>query len=127
MVCQHLQRNICAPSGVGTNAKAGFLRRISGISRDEGDARLLGPAPERIIPCAFGVTNALGYGFVEQPSENALALEMRKCALGTVQQRGTIILYQRAQILTGRPVNICVMAARASTRVRVGPATHVFD
>jgi hypothetical protein len=87
----------------------------------------LGPAPERIISCAFSVTNAPGHRFVEQPSENALALEMRKCALGTVQQRGTIILYQRPQILTGRPVNICVMAGRASTRVRVGPATHVFD
>jgi GxxExxY protein len=52
---------------------------------------LLGPAPERIIPCAFSVTNALGYGFVEQPSENALAIEMRKFGFGAVRQRGTVV------------------------------------
>jgi hypothetical protein len=35
--------------------------------------------------------------------------------------------YRQPEILTGRPIRICVMAGRASTRVRVGPAIHVFD
>jgi GxxExxY protein len=91
MVCWHLQRNICAPSGAGTVGREGFLRRISGISRDVGDARLLGPAPQRIISCAFRVANSPGHGFVEKVYEKALAHEMRKFGFGAVQQRGTVV------------------------------------
>ena len=63
------------------------------MQMDEGDARLLDPLTERIIGCAFRVANALGHGFVEKVYENALAHEMRKCGLGTVQQRGIIVFY----------------------------------
>jgi GxxExxY protein len=54
--------------------------------------RLLGPAPRRVISCAFRVANSPGHGFVEQPSAKALAHEMRKCGFGAVQQRGTVVL-----------------------------------
>jgi GxxExxY protein len=66
---------------------------MNGMQLDEGDARLLEPVTERIIGCAFRVANALGYGFVERVSENALAHEMRKCGLGVVQQRGIVVFY----------------------------------
>jgi GxxExxY protein len=75
------------------DAKAGFLRRMEGMQMDEGDARLLEPVTERIIGCAFSVANALGHGFVEKVYENALAHEMRKCGLATVQQRGIVVIY----------------------------------
>jgi GxxExxY protein len=52
---------------------------------------LLGPAPERTISCAFWVANALGHGFVEMVYENAIAHEIRKCALRAVRQRGTVV------------------------------------
>jgi GxxExxY protein len=66
---------------------------MKGMRKDEGDGRLLGPVTERIIGCAFRVANALGHGFVEKIYENALALEMRKCGLGFVQQRGIVVFY----------------------------------
>jgi GxxExxY protein len=52
-----------------------------------------GPLTERIIECAFRVANALGHAFVEKVYENALAREMRKCGLGAVQQRGSVVFY----------------------------------
>jgi GxxExxY protein len=66
---------------------------MSGMQRDEGDARLRGSVTERIIGCAFTVANAPGRGFVEKVYENALAHEMRKSGLGVVQQRGIVVWY----------------------------------
>jgi GxxExxY protein len=66
---------------------------MNGMQMDGRDARLLEPVTERIIGCAFRVANALGHGFVEKVYENALAHEMRKCGLGVVQQRGTVVFY----------------------------------
>jgi GxxExxY protein len=48
---------------------------------------------ERIIGCAFRVSNALGAGFVEKVYENALAHEMRKTGLAVVQQHGIVVHY----------------------------------
>ena len=42
---------------------------------------------ERIIGCAFQVSNTLGCGFLEKVYENALAHELRKNGLQVVQQR----------------------------------------
>jgi len=90
--------NICdvrhlRPSGVGTDAKTGFLRRMQGMQMDGGDKLLLGPVTERIFGCAFRVANALGHGFVEKVYEDALAHKMRKCRLGVVQQWGIVAFY----------------------------------
>jgi len=41
---------------------------------------------EKIIACAFKVSNALGIGFVEKVYENAYANQMRKDGLRVVQQ-----------------------------------------
>ena len=48
----------------------------------------------RIIGCAFTVANALGSGFLEKVSENALAVELRMTGLAVEQQRGVTITYK---------------------------------
>lgn len=50
---------------------------------------------ERIIACAFKVSNTLGTGFVEKVYENAHAHEMIKDGLRIVQQH---------------PIKVCTMA-----------------
>lgn len=48
---------------------------------------------ERIIGCAFKVSNALGAGFLEKVYENALALELRKRGLDVKQQAPVSVFY----------------------------------
>ena len=46
---------------------------------------------EKIIGCAFVVSNTLGIGFLEKVYENALAHELRKAGLSVEQQHGITI------------------------------------
>ena len=48
---------------------------------------------ERIIGCAYAVSNALGAGFLEKVYENALAHELRKAGLRVEQQRPLRVQY----------------------------------
>jgi len=48
---------------------------------------------ERIIGCAFKVSNALGCGFLEKVYENALVHELRKCGLLALAQQQIKIYY----------------------------------
>ena len=48
---------------------------------------------ERIIGCAFTVSNALGCGFLEKVYENALAHELRKNGFQVKQQEPIKVLY----------------------------------
>ena len=48
---------------------------------------------ERIIGCAYNVSNGLGAGFLEKVYENALAHEMRKAGLKVEQQRPLVVHY----------------------------------
>jgi GxxExxY protein len=48
---------------------------------------------ERIIGCAFTVSNGLGSGFVEKVYENALAHELRKTGLEVTQQYPIKVYY----------------------------------
>ncbi|WP_395714534.1 GxxExxY protein [Reyranella sp.] len=48
---------------------------------------------ERILGCAFAVSNGLGSGFLEKVYENALAHEMRKAGLSVVQQHAMVAKY----------------------------------
>ena len=48
---------------------------------------------ERIIGCAFRVSNTLGSGFLEKVYENALAIELRKSGLDVKQQAPVRVLY----------------------------------
>ena len=57
---------------------------------------------ERIIGCAFAVSNTLGCGFLEKVYENALALELRKAGLVVVQQYGMAVSYD--EVIVGEYV-----------------------
>jgi len=48
---------------------------------------------EKVIGCAYQVSNALGCGFLEKVYENALAHELRKAALRVRQQHGIKVHY----------------------------------
>jgi len=51
------------------------------------------PVTERIIECAYRVSNALGCGFLEKVYENALAYELRKSGFDVKQQEPVLIRY----------------------------------
>lgn len=53
----------------------------------------LNPLTEKIIGCAFRVSNTLGPGFLEKVYENALAHELRKAGLEVRQQYPISVLY----------------------------------
>ncbi len=48
---------------------------------------------QKIIGCAFTVSNKLGCGFLEKVYENALCLELRKAGLNVLQQKIVQIKY----------------------------------
>ncbi|RJP21534.1 MAG: GxxExxY protein [Candidatus Abyssobacteria bacterium SURF_5] len=49
---------------------------------------------ERIIGCAYTVSNTLGAGFVEKVYENALAIELRKAGIRRQQQFPIKVKYE---------------------------------
>ena len=49
---------------------------------------------ERIIGCAFKVSNALGCGFLEKVYENAIATELRRSGLNVEQQASVTVRYE---------------------------------
>ena len=51
------------------------------------DTEELNPITEKIIGCAYKVSNTLGSGFLEKVYENALAYELRKTGLQVFQQQ----------------------------------------
>lgn len=53
---------------------------------------------EKVIGCAFTVSNALGAGFLEKVYENALAYELRHSGLEVVQQHPISVQY-RGQVV----------------------------
>ncbi|HEX6305165.1 MAG TPA: GxxExxY protein [Anaerolineales bacterium] len=54
---------------------------------------LLNPITEKIIGCAFLVSNGLGAGFVEKVYENALAHELHKAGLKVHKQHPIHVMY----------------------------------
>src|ERR1044072_7616695 len=57
------------------------------------DRVVLNRLSEKIIGCAFVVSNTLGVGFLEKVYENALAHELRKIGLQVEQQRPVDVDY----------------------------------
>lgn len=53
---------------------------------------------EKVIQCAFAVSNTLGCGFLEKVYENALAHELRKADLQVQQQHGITVYYDEVAI-----------------------------
>jgi GxxExxY protein len=48
---------------------------------------------QKVIQCAFAVSNTLGCGFLEKVYENALTHELRKAGLQVQQQHGITVYY----------------------------------
>ncbi len=48
---------------------------------------------EKVIQCAFTVSNTLGCGFLEKIYENALTHELRKAGVKVQQQHGITVYY----------------------------------
>ncbi len=53
---------------------------------------------EKVIRCAFAVSNTLGCGFLDKVYENALAHELRKAGLHVQQQHAIIVFYDGVAI-----------------------------
>jgi GxxExxY protein len=53
---------------------------------------------ERVIRCAFAVSNTLGCGFLEKVYENALMHEIRKAGLRVQQQHGITVYYDEVAV-----------------------------
>ena len=58
---------------------------------------------ERVIGCAFEVSNTLGCGFLEKVYENALAIELRRAGMRVEQQKLIQVRYK------GKLVGECVL------------------
>ncbi len=74
---------------------------------------------ERIIGCAFKVSNTLGVGFLEKVYENALAYELRRSGLNVEQQivlnvhyEGIVVGTYAADLLVDHQVLIELKVAR---------------
>jgi GxxExxY protein len=66
------------------------------------DEHRLNAISERIIGCAYKVSNTRGYGFLEKVYENALAFELRESGLDVAQQQPVTVRY------LGRAVDLLV-------------------
>jgi GxxExxY protein len=53
---------------------------------------------EKIIGCAFTVSNTLGAGYLEKVYENALAHELRKAGLTVEQQKRVEVFYDGVMV-----------------------------
>jgi len=53
---------------------------------------------EKVIQCAFAVSNTLGCGFLEKVYENALAHELRKAGLQVQQQHAITVFYDEVGV-----------------------------
>jgi GxxExxY protein len=74
---------------------------------------------EKILGCAFAVSNGLGSGFLEKVYENALAHELRKAGLSVAQQHAIVAKYDGvvvgeyvADLLVGSLVLVELKCAR---------------
>lgn len=59
------------------------------------DLVLINNITERIIKCAFAVSNSLGVGFLEKVYENALAVEFQASGFSFSQQHSLPIYYRQ--------------------------------
>jgi len=70
-----------------------------GAEVDEGNLNTL---TEKVLGCAYRVSNGLGCGFLEKVYENALAHEARKAGLAVEQQKAIQVKYD--QVVVGEYV-----------------------
>lgn len=66
---------------------------FEGDSKDE-----INRITEKIIGCAYEVSNELGCGFLEKVYENALAYELGKIGLKVEQQKQVKVFYDKIEV-----------------------------
>ena len=84
------------------------------------DERRLDDITDKVIGCAFVVSNILGAGFVEKVYENALAHELRSAGLAVAQQYAIAVRYKDiivgeyvADLLVANEILVELKAVRA--------------
>lgn len=81
---------------------------------------------QKIIGCAYTVSNSLGSGFLEKVYENALAIELRKNKLSYQQQSPVTVRYDG--IIVGEYVSDLVVESKVLIELKACKAiddTHV--
>jgi GxxExxY protein len=89
------------------------------------DKHGLDQATEKIIGCAYTVSNTLGCGFLEKVYENALVHELRKAGLQVSQQHALPVVYDDivvgdyvADVLVGGRILVELKAVKALDEVQ---------
>jgi len=84
------------------------------------DERRLDEITDKVVGCAFVVSNILGAGFVEKVYENALAHELRSAGLAVAQQYAIAVRYKDiivgeyvADLLVSNEILVELKAVRA--------------
>ena len=92
----------------------------------EDESKRIKDVAERVIGCAYAVSNTLGVGFLEKVYENALAHEMRKAGLKvetqhpmTVQYDGVIVGEYAADLLVEECVLVELKAVKSFDNVHL--------
>lgn len=83
------------------------------------DLQKLNPITEKIIGCAYIVSNTLGVGFLEKVYENALAHELRKSGLTVKQQYPIRVWYDSVMVgeyTADRLVEDCILIELKSVK-----------
>jgi len=91
---------------------------------EEGHRERLNALSEKVIGCAYAVSNSLGSGFLEKVYENALAHELRKNGIEVEQQHPLVVKYDgvlvgefAADLLVENELLIELKAAKAINEV----------
>jgi len=80
------------------------------------DERRLDEITDKVIGCAFVVSNILGAGFVEKVYENALAHELRMAGLSVAQQYAIAVSYK--DIIVGEYVADLLVASEVIVELK---------
>ncbi len=96
------------------------LDQFSAIFRERDDLLPSSEISEKIIGCAFRVSNTLGCGFLEKVYENALVYELKKTGFSVEQQVAMEVFYDGqlvgiyyADIIVNSQIIVEVKALRA--------------
>ena len=84
----------------------------------------MGPSGQKIIGCAFSVSNALGAGFLEKVYHNALLIELANAGLQAEKEKQIQVLYKNqvvsdyfADILVNQQVIIETKAVQSLNEI----------
>jgi len=93
---------------------------------EEGHRERLNTLSEKVIGCAFTVSNSLGSGFLEKVYENAMVHELKKNGIEVKQQHPMVVKYDEvvvgefaADLLVENELLVELKAAKAINEVHL--------